>query len=86
MKVVLDVSAAFANIITAGQQNVVYKAWLESDLCFAPTLFHAEASSSAWKYHKINGVPVEESLHLLSNAIQQVEVFFPVEELSEESL
>ncbi|MEM8897001.1 MAG: type II toxin-antitoxin system VapC family toxin [Bacteroidota bacterium] len=86
MKVVLDVSAAFANLITAGQQKAIYQAWLASDLCLAPTLFHAEASSAAWKYHKINEVSVEESLYLLSKALQQVEVFFPVEELNEESL
>lgn len=81
MKIILDVSAAFA-VVTGAPSSGHFLPPLESATqVSAPDLFYSEATNAAWKFHHIEEAGMEESLKLAKGAILLVDVFFPSEPL-----
>ncbi|MEL7342725.1 MAG: PIN domain nuclease, partial [Bacteroidota bacterium] len=60
MKAVLDVSAAYALIMNANDTKLIQQVLAEADLVKSPDLFIAEASNTAWKYHRFRGLSEEQ--------------------------
>lgn len=85
MKVVLDVSAAFA-VITAGASSQFLPQLESAAQVLAPDLYYSEAANAAWKFHHIEGLSPEASHKLAERAIQLVDIFFPSELLWKEAL
>lgn len=81
MKVVLDVSAAFMIAIGSKEKDRVLPTFESAQLVLAPDLFWAEASNTAWKYHRWKELPLEEAKLLASRAISLVDQFEPSETL-----
>ncbi|MCB0559460.1 MAG: type II toxin-antitoxin system VapC family toxin [Lewinellaceae bacterium] len=77
MKIILDVSAAFA-VVTGAPGDRQFLPSLESAAqVSAPDLFYSEATNAAWKFHHIEGVAPDESLKLAEKVIGLVDIFFP---------
>ena len=86
MKIILDVSAAFA-VVTEAPSVGQFLPHLElATQVSAPDLFYSEATNAAWKFHHIEEASLEESLILAEGAIQLVDIFFPSEPLWKEAL
>ncbi len=86
MKIVLDVSAAFAIITNAnGSQNFL-DVISQATVVLAPDLFYSEAANVGWKYHQLEDISPEEALRLSETAIQLIDIFFPAEPIWKDAL
>ena len=86
MKVILDVSAAFA-VTTGSSASRNFIPILQSATqVLAPDLFYSEATNAAWKFHYIEDATPEEAQKLAERSIQLVDIFFPSESLWQEAL
>ncbi|MCB9291369.1 MAG: hypothetical protein H6560_28965 [Lewinellaceae bacterium] len=64
MKIVLDVSAAFA-VVTGAPSSGHFLPPIESAVqVFAPDLFYSEAANTAWKFHHIEEASLKEAVKL----------------------
>jgi len=86
MKIILDVSAAFAITTESPNSEKHLKALEKADQVLAPDLFYSESTNAAWKYHHIDDLPINLCLILADKAIRLVDTFFPSELLWQEAL
>ena len=81
MKIVLDVSAAFA-IITGAPASRYFRPKVESATqVLAPDLYYSEATNAAWKFHHIEDLSPEDALKMAKRAIQLIDIFISSETL-----
>jgi predicted nucleic acid-binding protein len=86
MRVVLDVSAAFAIVTNSPGGEKLADIISQANIVFAPDLFYSEATNVGWKYHHIEEASREASFRLTEKAIQLVDIFFPSESIWEDAL
>lgn len=86
MKIVLDVSAAFALIIGSSDHEKLFSILESASEVLAPDLFYAESANTAWKFHQIEKASVQEVQSLYNRAIILVDRFTSLESISDESL
>jgi predicted nucleic acid-binding protein len=82
MKLVLDASAA----ITAAMGPAKPLAIEDAEIVIAPTLFIAEVANGLWKYVAQRGLAVETAVEFLRAALDLVNEFRDVADLTEEAL
>ena len=86
MKIILDVSAAFA-VITGAPAAKQFLPQVESATqVLAPDLFYSEVTNAAWKFNYIEDASPEESQRMADRAIQLVDIFFASDSLWQDAL
>lgn len=81
MKIVLDVSAAYALIVGKPGSESLNDQIGTAELVIAPDLFYAEATNTAWKYFRFGGLQNDEVIRLAERSIQLVDMIYPTENL-----
>jgi predicted nucleic acid-binding protein len=75
MIVVLDVSAAYALVLGGKAQAELRKYIKEAALVLAPTLYIAEATNMAWKYHRFKEVSFSDAKEMVELALQLIDEY-----------
>lgn len=84
--IVIDASAA-ANIVRATPQGRAFEMLMaDGEEVVSPSLFQAEIRNVFWKYASFFGMPEQEAVDHVTDAIALVDEFYPLEEYGDEAL
>ena len=86
MKLVLDVSAAFAIITDESGKSQVREAALQAGVLMVPDLYVSEAINTAWKYFHIAGASLEKIQFLAQRSLELPDMITPSIQIWEHAL
>ena len=86
MKIVLDVSVAFALVRNQPGMQWIRQAIEAADEVIVPDLYISEASNTAWKFYHIEDASLEEIQLLANRSLALPDQIIPSTELWEEAL
>ena len=81
MKIVLDVSAAFAIVTGHTSADTRKSHIISAEQVIAPDLFFSESTNAAWKIHYIEEVPPELVFKLAKRSLQLIDFFYSSDSL-----
>jgi predicted nucleic acid-binding protein len=77
MNAILDASAAIVAVMGSAHAPLFRACLSDADWVAAPDLLYSEACNTAWKLHRLQGMPADAAARLAAQAFELVDEFLP---------